>query len=121
MITVYGIRACDTCRKALKWFEAKGLAHQFHDLRSDGLDTDRVTDWLGSPFADTLVNRRSTTWRGLGDTERAASGDALSALLVRHPTLVKRPVIAVGPDAGDELITVGFDPKALALTLGVSP
>ncbi len=121
MITVYGIRACDTCRKTLKWFEAQGLAHQFHDLRSDGLDPDRIRSWLGSPFADKLVNRRSTTWRGLGDTERAASGAALTDLLVKHPTLVKRPVISVGSDAGDELIAVGFDPKSLSVTLGVSP
>lgn len=121
MITIYGIRACDTCRKALKWFEARGLEHHFHDLRSDGLDTERVENWLKSSFADKLVNRRSTTWRGLDETERASSGDALTALLLQHPTLVKRPVISAGPGADEEVIAVGFEPATLAATLGVSP
>lgn len=121
MITVYGIRACDTCRKALKWLESKDVEHRFHDLRSDGLDADRVDGWLASAFADQLVNRRSTTWRGLNDTERGSSGAALTALLVQHPTLVKRPVFTAGPALTDEVLAVGFDPAALAALLQVTP
>lgn len=121
MITVYGIRACDTCRKALKWLDAKGVEHHFHDLRADGLDAERVHSWLASEFADKLVNRRSTTWRGLDDAQRAASGEQLAALLLQHPTLVKRPVFTAGPAATDEVLAVGFDPTALAALLEVAP
>ena len=117
MICVYGIRACDTCRKALKWLEANDVEHRFHDLRSDGLDAQRVHDWLDSPFADKLVNRRSTTWRGLDEHERAAAGAALTELLVKHPTLVKRPVFCAGGAAGETVIAVGFDPAALGSQL----
>ena len=67
MLTVYGIKQCDTCRKALKWLTGQGIDHQFHDFRSDGLQADLVKNWLDSPFADKLVNRRSTTWRQLND------------------------------------------------------
>lgn len=121
MITVYGIRACDSCRKALKWLEARGVDHRFHDLRSDGLDRARVSNWLASPFADGLVNRRSTTWRNLDETARAASGAALADLLLAHPTLVKRPVISAGPEAGDDVIAVGFNPALLQTSLGLVP
>ena len=95
MITVYGIRQCDTCRKALKWLDAQGLDHQFHDLRADGLHAPLVDRWLASSFGEQVVNRRSTTWRGLSEDERSRAGEGLVALLLEHPTLVKRPVVMV--------------------------
>ena len=119
MITVYGIRACDTCRKALKWLTAQQLEHQFHDLRDDGLDTERVSHWLNSDFKNVLVNRRSTTWRQLSDAERSLEGDALEALLMAHPTLIKRPVICAGPAAQAEVLAVGFNESGLSQTLGL--
>jgi arsenate reductase len=112
-LTVYGIPNCDTCRKALKWLDGQGIAFRFHDLRADGLKLDRVNHWLDSPFSDRLVNRRSTTWRGLSEAQRAASGDALARLLVTHPTLVKRPVF----ERGGEVLAVDFDPKELVHVL----
>lgn len=93
MITVYGIRQCDRCRKTLRDLEGEGVAHRFHDLRADGLDAERLQTWLASDFAEKLVNRRSTTWRGLSEAEKAAEGDAVLDLLLAHPTLVKRPLI----------------------------
>ncbi len=113
-ITVYGIRQCDTCRKALRWLGEQDLEHRFHDLRADGLEAALVQDWLGSRFADQLVNRRSTTWRGLSESEKAATGEALLALLLAHPTLIKRPVFM----AGHEVLAVGFDPEALYPVMG---
>ena len=109
MLTVYGIKQCDTCRKALKWLQRQGVDHRFHDLRVDGLDAAQVRGWLDSDFADQLVNRRSTTWRGLSEAEKASEGDDLVALLVEHPTLVKRPVFETGA-----VIAVGFKPDTLA-------
>lgn len=110
MLTVYGIKQCDSCRKALKWLAAEGVDHQFQDLRVDGLSGELLNGWLGSPFADKLVNRRSTTWRQLSDEQRQFEGDQLLDLLLEHPTLIKRPVFVV-----DEIVAVGFNPKELAV------
>ena len=117
MITVYGIRQCDTCRKALKWLGERDVEHGFHDLRVDGLDADRLQGWLASAFADQLVNRRSTTWRGLDEAERSASGEALIALLLAHPTLVKRPLF----ERNGAVLALGFKPAELAERLSVAP
>ena len=108
MLTVYGIKQCDTCRKALKWLEAESVDHRFHDFRVDGLQVSLLEQWLASSFADKLVNRRSTTWRQLTDEQRQFEGVALVELLLEHPTLIKRPVFVK-----DEIIAVGFKPEQL--------
>ncbi len=113
MITVYGIRQCDTCRKALKWLEQEGLAHGFHDLRADGLEADQVTAWMDSEFSERLVNRRSTTWRGLTDGQKQAGGSELREVLLQHPTLLKRPLFEVDGN----LRAVGFQPDSLRAAL----
>jgi arsenate reductase len=105
MLTVYGIKQCDTCRKALKWLEMNAVDHEFHDFRTDGLQRDQVASWLDSEFADRLVNRRSTTWRQLTEAQKQAAGDALVDLLLDAPTLIKRPVFV-----RDDIIAVGFGP-----------
>jgi len=109
MLTVYGIKQCDTCRKALKWLTAQGMEHQFHDFRVDGLSADLVRAWLDSSFADKLVNRRSTTWRQLSEEQRQLEGEERVSLLLEHPTLIKRPVFV-----HDKIIMVGFNPGELA-------
>lgn len=109
MLTVYGIKQCDTCRKALKWLEGQGIEHRFHDFRVDGLRADLLAGWLDSSFADKLVNRRSTTWRQLMDEERLFEGKALLELLLANPTLIKRPVFVA-----DDIVAVGFNPRELA-------
>lgn len=108
MLTVYGIKQCDTCRKALAWLKQKDIEHRFHDLRTDGLEAGLLRGWLDSEFADRLVNRRSTTWRQLSEEQRQARGDALLELLLQYPTLIKRPVFV-----RDRIIAVGFQPKEL--------
>jgi len=98
MITVYGIKNCDTCRKALKWMTDEGLEHQFHDFRDDGLDAETTTGFIAALGMDAVINRRSTSWRGLDDTVRAvfdgADTSAAVDVLVANPTLIKRPVFA---------------------------
>ncbi len=108
MLTVYGIKQCDTVRKALKWLDQKGTEHRFHDFRTDGLSAELLQNWLDSDFSDKLVNRRSTTWRQLSEAQRQSEGDALLKLLLDHPTLIKRPVFVA-----DRIIAVGFNPKDL--------
>ena len=100
MITIYGIENCDTCRKALKWLEAEGRAHKFHDFRSDGLRGETIRDFIDDLGMDAVLNRRSTSWRELDDTSRAVLQggdlDAVVELLIQHPTLIKRPVFDTG-------------------------
>lgn len=109
MITVYGIKNCDTCRKALKWLDAEGIAHQFHDFRKDGLDAAAVSTWLDAVGVEVLLNKRGTTWRNLDEAQKEAAEndqDQLAALLLEQPTLIKRPVFE---GAGD--VMVGFGDK----------
>ena len=108
MLTIYGIKQCDTCRKALKWLSGQGIEHHFHDFRVDGLEAELLQGWLDSPFADKLVNRRSTSWRQLTDEQRQLEGESQIKLLLEFPTLIKRPVFVT-----DDIIAVGFNPKEL--------
>jgi len=98
MITVYGLKTCDTTRQALRWLEARGVACAFHDVRDAPVGEEVLARWLDEVGWEALVNRRSTTWRALADRQRAAPLDdawALS-LLGANPTLIKRPVIDLG-------------------------
>lgn len=108
MITVYGIKQCDTCRKSLKWLSGRGIEHRFHDFRVNGLEAELLRGWLDSPFTDKLINRRSTSWRQLTDEQRQLQGESQIQLLLEFPTLIKRPVFVT-----DDIIAVGFNPKEL--------
>lgn len=91
---IYGIKSCDTCRKARKWLDEQGIDHQWIDLREDGFDENDLDRWLSARGPDALVNRRSTTWRQLPEGERPAmEAAAVRPVLIAHPTLIKRPVI----------------------------
>lgn len=104
MIQVNGLKSCDTCRKALKWMEREGLAATFRDVRAEPVTLAEVKRWGKTVGWDVLVNKASTTWRGLGDEEKAGAGGARAAdLLVAYPSLIKRPVFEIG----DQVI-VGF-------------
>jgi arsenate reductase (glutaredoxin) len=90
---VYGLKNCDTCRAALKWLNAEGIVHEFRDVRKDGLKADDVQIWLATVGADTLINRRGTTWRQLSEIEKSATtDDEFTALIMGYPAIVKRPV-----------------------------
>jgi len=110
MIVVYGLKNCDTCRKALGLVQSAGVPHRFHDLRADGLPAGRLANWLEALGWETLLNRRSTTWRDLPEADKTGLDAARAArLLAAHPTLIKRPVI----EAGERLI-VGLAPAQQA-------
>lgn len=96
-LILYGLKNCDTCKKALKALEGAGREVAFVDIRAEADLAEKVPSWLAAAGADRLINRRSTTWRGLSNTEReAADGDGATALLIATPTLIKRPVIEDG-------------------------
>ncbi|MBA1146418.1 ArsC family reductase [Ectothiorhodospiraceae bacterium WFHF3C12] len=103
--TLYGIKSCDTCRKARRWLDRAGVQYDYHDLRENGIDAETLRDWCDRLGWEALLNRRSTTWRGLAEDERANLDDeAAVELMLRHPTLVKRPVLEAGGST-----CVGFD------------
>ena len=105
MLTIFGISNCDKCRATRKWFADRGSAHQFHDLRKDGLTSALVSDWLERLDVDTLINKRGKTWREIPQaTREKLTPNVASELILNNPTLTKRPLI----DTGSELL-VGYD------------
>ncbi|MDD8021871.1 MAG: arsenate reductase [Paracoccaceae bacterium] len=104
---VYGIKTCDTVKKALRALQAAGHAPVLRDVRAEPLSAAEIAEFQAA-FGDKLINRASTTWRGLTEAERAAP---VADLLAAHPTLMKRPVIR-----GAQL-TIGWDKAAQAAQL----
>lgn len=104
MFTLYGIKNCDTCRRARKAMDNSGVPYQFHDLREDGLSAPLLEHILDRVPILTALNKRSTTWRNLSDEEkREVDANSTRELLLAHPTLLKRPLL----DTGDD-IRVGY-------------
>lgn len=115
MIQLYGLRNCDSCRKARSWLDTQGLAFRFHDVREDGVPDGALDEWCDAVGWDTLLNRRSTTWRGLTEEDRSdLDQEKAVRLMETHPTLIKRPVIEA---AGSVLVGFsGSTQKALSET-----
>jgi arsenate reductase len=105
---LYGIPTCDTCKKAIKALEAAGNTVEFRDIRADPLSLDELAE-LYTEFGDRLVNRQSTTYRGLSDWLRASDPEAQ---LAAHPTLMKRPVIR-----NENNLFLGWDEETQAALL----
>ncbi|HYE34398.1 ArsC family reductase [Methylocaldum sp.] len=94
MLDLYGIRNCDTCKKARAWLELHDIAYHFHDFRDDGLDRSVLEEVERALGWECLLNRRSTTWRQLGDADRMElTREKALELMLRFPTLIKRPVL----------------------------
>lgn len=109
MIFVYGIPSCDSVKKARAWLAERGVAHTFHDFKKAGVPADRLTAWIAAVGVDKVLNRQGTTWRKLSPSVQASAADeaGASALMVAHPSVIKRPVVEWG--GRDGAITVGFD------------
>lgn len=112
-VRIIGIKSCDTCRKARKWLEEQGIDYQWIDLREQPPARGTLEKWLKAVGAEALVNRRSATWRGLDEQQRPTLdspnlANTLPAILLEHPTLVKRPLFE-RPDSNDAEVRVGFD------------
>jgi arsenate reductase (glutaredoxin) len=111
-VTLYGIKACDTMKKARIWLEGRGVAFAFHDYKLVGIDRDRLESWAKTVGWETLLNRSGTTFRKLPDADRADL-DAPKAieLMLAQPSMIKRPVLEAG-----EALLVGFKPEAYEKT-----
>ncbi len=97
LLMVYGISNCDTCRKAIKWLEKQDIEFRFHDFHTEGLEATTLNEWISDLSWQTLLNRRSTTWRQLPEAVRKNANPAtVAALMLANPTLIKRPVFEYG-------------------------
>ena len=110
MVTIYGIRNCDTMKKAMRWLEEQGIDYRFHDYRKEGLDLKQLKAWEKELGWEVLLNRRGQLWRKLPQATRDRI-DRASALkiMLDNPGIIKRPLL----DTGDTRI-VGFDPERYA-------
>ncbi len=109
---LHGIPNCDTVKRARADFDAQGAAYRFHDFKKAGVPAEGLDEWIAQVGWERLVNRQGTTWRKLGDAEKAAVVDEASAaaLMRAQPSVVKRPVVRWG----DGTVTVGWDEEARA-------
>lgn len=114
MITIYGIKNCDTMKKARKWLDEAGVVYAFHDYKTAGIDRDRLEDWAGQVGWEKLLNRAGTTFRKLPDADKADLNHARAiALMVAQPSMIKRPIVE-HPGG----LIVGFDPEAYSTLIG---
>ena len=104
---LHGIANCDTVKKARKWLEQHDVSYAFHDFRKDGLTKAQLKIWLDSVGWERLLNKRSTSWRALSDSQKdnLSMTDACK-LMLDNPTLIKRPVLV-----SKKRVLVGFDPS----------
>ncbi|CAN7387133.1 ArsC family reductase [Phenylobacterium sp. LjRoot164] len=107
-ITIYGIKACDTMKKARTWLDDHGVAYGFHDYKAVGIDRASLERWAGQVGWEVLLNRSGTTFRKLADADKAnLNQDKAIALMLEQPSMIKRPVLDV-----DGQLLVGFKPDA---------
>lgn len=107
-ITMYGIKNCDTIKKARAWLDGRGIEYRFHDYKTAGVDRARLERWCHEHSWETLCNRAGTTFRKLPDADKQAlSASKAIALMLTHTSIIKRPVLEV-----DGKVLVGFDPDA---------
>jgi arsenate reductase len=107
-ITIYGIKNCDTMKKARAWLDQQGVDYDFHDYKVAGIDRERLQRWEKKVGWETLLNRSGTTFRKLPDQDKQVN-DAKQAiaLMLAQPSMIKRPVLELG---GGKLL-VGFKPE----------
>ena len=113
MLTLYGIKSCDTCRRARKFMQDRKIEFRFHDLREDGLDIQMLERWSARIEWERLLNRKSLTWRKIPEADRGdMTKDRAFALMLDQPTLVKRPVLE-----HTAFFAVGFSDQRFTMVL----
>jgi arsenate reductase len=107
-ITIYGIKNCDTMKKARAWLDKKGVAYHFHDYKSAGIERDRLERWSKKAGWQTLLNRSGLTFKKLPDSDKESLTEKKAiGLMLDKPSMIKRPVL----DLGGGKILVGFKPE----------
>ncbi len=114
MTRLYGIKACDTMKKARAWLEEAGVAYDFHDYKAAGVDAALLRDWVERLGWDKVLNRAGTTFRKLPEEARQdMDADKAVALMVAQPSMIKRPMLVHG-----EVLEAGFKPERYAAIFG---
>lgn len=112
MIKVYGIKNCDTMKKAMTWLTDHGVDYEFVDYKKAGVAAGRLPEWAAKAGWETLLNRKGLTWKKLPEERRTDVDEAAAlALMAEQPSMIKRPVVEVGGE-----LLVGFDPEVYART-----
>lgn len=115
-ITIYGIKNCDTMKKARAWLDARGVAYGFHDYKTEGIAKDTLKLWCAELGWETLLNRAGTTFRKLPDADKEGLNERKAlALMLAQPSMIKRPML----DLGGKFL-VGFKPEIYAREVAVS-
>jgi len=112
--TIYGIKNCDTMKKARAWLDAKGVAYDFHDYKKSGIAKEKLKGWTDKLGWETLLNRAGTTFKKLPDADKEGLTERKAlALMLAQPSMIKRPVL----EAGGKLV-VGFKPEIYEKEVG---
>jgi arsenate reductase len=112
--TLYGIKNCDTMKKARAWLDTRRVAYEFHDYKTSGIDAPRLKRWMKEAGWETLLNRAGTTFRKLPDDRKAGLDERKAlALMLEQPSMIKRPVLELG-----EKLIVGFKPELYERAVG---
>ena len=115
-ITIYGIKNCDTMKKARNWLEARGVAHAFHDYKASGIDRAALARWVDEHGWETVLNRAGTTFRKLPDAQKTGLNERKAiSLMLAQPSMIKRPVLELG-----KRLWVGFQPDVYDKAVGAS-
>ena len=110
MTRLYGIKNCDTMKKARAWLDSRGVPYEFHDYKVAGIDRDRLERWSGAVGWEKLLNRAGTTFRKLPEERKSPLDDRRAlALMLEQPSMIKRPVLEMGRQ-----LLVGFTPREYA-------
>jgi arsenate reductase len=113
-VTIHGIKACDTMKKARDWLDGHGVAYGFHDYKAVGVDRATLEAWARQVGWETLLNRSGTTFRMVPDADMAGLTEAKAIdLLLAQPSMIKRPVLDV-----DGRLIVGFKPEVYGARFG---
>jgi Spx/MgsR family transcriptional regulator len=113
-ITIYGIKNCDTMKKARTWLDKAGVEYAFHDYKAEGIDKASLEAWAGKVGWDVLLNKSGTTFRKLPDADKATINERKAiALMMSQPSMIKRPVLDI-----DGKLLVGFKPADYEKALG---
>lgn len=112
---VYGIKNCDTVKKALNWLKANNKIFEFHDYKKEGITTEKLQSWCSQVGWENLLNRRGTTWRKLDEETRNAVTDETQAMnvMLTNTSIIKRPVI----EKDGKVLMVGFDEASYSAKL----
>lgn len=114
---LFGLKGCDTTRAARGWLDRNAVDYRFHDVRLDGLTSETVLEWVAQLGWERVLNRVSTTWRQIPESEKqSVDHDKAVALLIAYPTLVKRPLLSV-----EGKFITGFQPAVYAAIFGLAP